>query len=250
MSFYDPVESSFYASCLVDLLQSDPLRSTVSGGLVEIGAGTAIPVIEALRRCESTTPVRGFELDEQSFRIARRMVDKAGLPNYTVVEGDFFVHTDGAPERVAVGNPPYLPAPSAAMGAPELWGGDDGSDVSRRVLSGSFDVVMLMVSSISDPSGLLRHARSAGYSVLDWTARPIVFGEYSRNRAVRSRIDALGRAGKGFFSATSYVLAGVTWVRDGSAAAAALGPAGRSAGRDHSSVLEQVLTSDGTAKAA
>ena len=135
------------------------------------------------------------------------------------------------------------------MGAPELWGGDDGANVSRRVLSSGFDVVMLMVSSISDPRGLLGHARLAGYSVLDWTARPIAFGEYSRNDAVRSRIDALGEAGKAFFTASSYLLAGVTWVRDGSVPASPGSGFDRSLTLDHSPVLEQVLTSEGTATA-
>nr|MDT0666612.1 hypothetical protein [Micromonospora sp. DSM 115978] len=154
-----------------------------------------------------------------------------------------FVHTEGAPERCAVGNPPYLPASSASMGAPELWGGDDGANVSRRVLSSGFDVVMLMVSSISDPKGLLAHARLAGYSVLDWTARPITFGEYSANPAVRSRIDALGEADRAFFTASSYVLAGVTWVRDGAVSSFGRSP---SAPDDHARVLERVLTSEGS----
>lgn len=230
MSFFDPVESGFYASCLENLIQSPSLRPILADGLVEIGAGTAVPVIEALRRCESTVPVRGFELDEQSYRVARRMVEKAGLPNYTVVAGDFFAHTDQAVERCAVGNPPYLPALSSAMGASELWGGDDGAEVSRRVLSSGFDLVMLMVSSISDPEGLLDHAHQAGYSVLDWTARPITFGRYSRHEAVRSRIDDLGRRGKAFFTDDAYVLAGVTWIRRPAV--------------DQSSVLRRVLTTE------
>jgi hypothetical protein len=238
MSFFDPVESGFYGSCLEGLLTSPRLVPLLSDGLVEIGAGTAVPVIEALRRSESTASVRGFELDEPSFRIASRMIEKAGLPNYTVACGDFFASVDQLPERCAVGNPPYLPAPNQAMGAPELWGGDDGAAVSRRVLSSGFDVVMLMVASISDPRGLLEHARRAGYSVFDWSARPISFGRYSWDAAVRGTIDALGRGGKASFTATSYVLAGVTWVRRDSALGAAA--------PDQSAVLARVLTTETT----
>src|SRR5262245_61896227 len=139
MAFYDPVESGFYASCLQTLLETPDLRPTLADGIVEIGAGTAIPVVEALRRCESTIPVRGFELDDQACRIASKTVAKSGLPNYSIVAGDFFDVSADAPERCAVGNPPYLPSDDPAMGAPDLWGGGDGAEVSRRVLASGFD---------------------------------------------------------------------------------------------------------------
>lgn len=211
MTFFDPIESGFYASCLSNLLADQRLDPVLADGLVELGAGTGIPMVAALRREESTVPVRGFEQDEPSSQLATRIVEKSGLANYTIVHGDFFDGAHTGHERCAVGNPPYLPA---AGNAPELWGGDTGSEVSRRVLSEGFETVLLLISSISDPVGLLRHARAAGYRVSDWMARPITFGTYTRDSRVSRRLAALARSGHAYFTPETYVIAGVTWTTD------------------------------------
>ncbi|WP_238428969.1 class I SAM-dependent methyltransferase [Frankia nepalensis] len=211
MPFFDPVESGFYASCLENLLADTRLGPVLADGVVELGAGTGIPMIEALRRQESAVPVRGFELDERSSRVAARIVEKSGLANYRIVHGDFFAGAREGLERCAVGNPPYLPARGHS---PELWGGDTGAEISRRVLSAGFETVLLLVSSISDPVGLLDHAQAAGYRVADWMARPIVFGAYTRDRQVSGRVGELARRGHAFFTHDRYVIAGVTWVAD------------------------------------
>jgi len=211
MPFFDPIESGFYASCLENLLVDSRLGRVLADGLVELGVGTGLPMVEALRRQESTVPVRGFELDAYSSQVARRTVEKAGLANYQIVHGDFFDGDHAGRERCAVGNPPYLPARGDA---PELWGGDTGAEISRRVLSEGFETVLLLVSSISDPIGLLDYARVAGYRVSDWMARPIAFGAYTRDRRVSHRIGELARDGHAFFTPERYVIAGVTWVTD------------------------------------
>ncbi|WP_076821358.1 methyltransferase [Pseudofrankia asymbiotica] len=211
MPFFDPVESGFYAACLENLLGNTRLRPTLANGVVELGAGTGIPMVEALRHQESAIPVRGFERDGPSSGVAARVVEKAGLTNYQIVHGDFFDGVRDGPERCAVANPPYLPAPGHA---PELWGGDSGADVSRRILSAGFDAVLLLVSSISDPIGLLEHARKTGYRVVDWMARPITFGAYTRDSRVSHRIRELARHGHAFFTPDTYTIAGVTWITD------------------------------------
>jgi hypothetical protein len=211
MPFFDPIESGFYASCLQNLLTDKRLGPVLTDGLVELGAGTGIPMIEALRRQESTVPVRGFELDERSSQIAARIVEKAGLANYQIVHGDFFDGAHDGRERCAVGNPPYLPAPGHA---PELWGGDTGAEISRRVLSEGFDTVLLLTSSLSDPVGLLDHAQTAGYRVMDWMARPVTFGAYTRDRRVSRRLSELASDGHAHFTPKTYVIAGVTWTVD------------------------------------
>ncbi|WP_007515497.1 MULTISPECIES: hypothetical protein [Pseudofrankia] len=209
MPFFDPIESGFYASCLENLLADTRLGPILADGLVELGAGTGIPMVEALRRQESTVPVRGFEQDVRSSRVAARIVEKAGLANYQIIQGDFFAGAREGNERCAVGNPPYLPAPGDA---PELWGGDTGAEISRRVLSEGFETVLLLISSISDPVGLLDHARAAGYRVSDWMARPIAFGAYTHDKRVSRRVGELARGGHAFFTPDTYVIAGVTWV--------------------------------------
>ncbi|MBX6390851.1 MAG: methyltransferase [Frankia sp.] len=235
MPFFDPVESGFYTSCLENLLARRDLRPVLADGLVELGAGTGIPMIEALRRRESTVPVRGFELDATSSQVAARLVDKVGLPNYRIIHGDFFAGVRGGRERCAAANPPYLPARGHA---PELWGGETGAEVSLRVLSAHFDVVLLLVSSISDPVGVLQHAAANGYRIVDWMARPIRFGPFSRDPLVSGRISELAAAGLAFFTPDSYTLAGVTWQRPTAGLPA---PAALPAGSD-AQALTHVLT--------
>lgn len=235
MSFYDPVESTFYSQCVERLVASKDLAHWLTDGIIEIGAGTAIPVVEALKRCDFTAGITGFEKDAGSFRVARETVRKSGLTNYRVVEGDFFSHAEPSSRnraRCAIGNPPYLPAAVSDMGAPELWGGEDGSTITRDVLSCGLDVVMVMAASISHPLGLLAHAHALGYAVADWAVRPIRFGRYCHDERVRNRIDALAQSGRAFCSTETYLLAGITWVR--------------TAAPRYPEILAQVLTAAGT----
>jgi hypothetical protein len=59
MSFYDPVESTFYSQCVERLLASKDFAHGLTDGIIEIGAGTAIPVVEALRRCTFPADITG-----------------------------------------------------------------------------------------------------------------------------------------------------------------------------------------------
>ncbi|MCL9762726.1 methyltransferase [Frankia sp. AiPa1] len=213
--FYDPVESSFYSWCVERLLRSAAAAPFLGAGIVELGAGTGLPIIEALSRCEATVTVRGFERDPESLRVARRLVAMKAPPGYTVEPGDFFEHGVHGPELVAVANPPYLAAPPDDPGTPELWGGERGSGVTCRLLSGPFDVVMLMVASIADPLAVIDHAEASGYLVADWCVRPIVFGRHSRAAGVQGRLEELRAQGRAFSSDAGYLLAGVTWQRAG-----------------------------------
>lgn len=243
MTFYDPVESTFYGWCVERLLTSPRLAPLLTDGIVEIGAGTAVPVVDALRRSASEVRIQGFERDRQAYLAAAATVAREALPNYTVVQGDFFSIREGPTgegsvgesPRCAIGNPPYLPAAEAMTRAPGLWGGRNGSEVARQVLSCGFDAVMLMTASISDPIAVLEHGRKEGYTVRDWMIQPIPFGGYSRERTVRRRIAELAEEGRAFFAPDSYLLAGVTWTR-----AATAEP-------DGADVLERVLTSAGSA---
>ncbi|MCK9901593.1 methyltransferase [Parafrankia colletiae] len=215
--FYDTVESTFYAWCVERLLSSAVAAPHLAGGIVELGAGTGLPIIEALSRCEASVPVRGFERDPDSFRVAAHLVAAKGPPGYTVEPGDFFEQALDGPERIAVANPPYLAAPADDTGTPELWGGESGAEVTCRLLSGPYDVLMLMVASIADPLGVIEHARRSGYAVADWSVCPVVFGPHSCRSGVRGRIDELRTEGRAFSTETDYLLAGVTWLRTGTA---------------------------------
>ncbi|MCK9897148.1 methyltransferase [Frankia sp. AgB32] len=216
MTFYDPVESAFYSWCVERLLTSADLRPYTARGVVELGAGSGRPLIDAVRRAESTSRIRGFEHDPQAYRTARRMIDLKGPATYTVELGDFFAHAETAPERCVIANPPYLPARGPG---PDLYGGRDGAEVTCRLLGGRFDLVMLMVSSIADPLGVLAQAAARGYRLVDWSARPIRFGRHCRQPAVWNRIQALAAAGEAFYGPDEYLLAGITWLRDDGAVA-------------------------------
>ncbi|WP_235497857.1 MULTISPECIES: methyltransferase [unclassified Frankia] len=170
--FYDPVEYTFYAWCVERLLSSASVAPYLRDGVVELGAGSGLPIVEALRRCEMPVQARGFERDPESFRIASRLAALKAPPGYSVEPGDFFDRGLDGPERVAIANPPYLAAPTGKTSAPELWGGESGAEVTCRMLSGPFDVLMLMMASIADPVGVIDHAARSGYLVVDWCARP------------------------------------------------------------------------------
>ncbi|KLL12473.1 MULTISPECIES: class I SAM-dependent methyltransferase [Protofrankia] len=238
MAFYDPVESSFYSWCVERLLSCAQLSPYTAAGVAELGAGTGIPLLEAVGRSETLARVRGFERDPDAFRSARRLTELKGPVNYTVQFGDFFRYASGATERCVVANPPYLPGQPRRPGAPDLYGGARGAEVTCRILGCSFDLVMVMVASISDPLGVLAEATRCGYRVVDWVTRPIRFGPYCRDPEVWRRIQSLAAAGQAFFHQEGYLLAGVTWIRDHSRAY----PPGRD-----SVVLAQVLSAGAAA---
>jgi hypothetical protein len=236
MTFYDPIESTFYSWCVERLLASAELDRYTAGGVVELGAGSGIPLLEAVSRAETTTRIRGFERDPEAFRTARRLVELKGPANYTVELADFFEYAETADERCVIANPPYLPGsdlPGSDLpgsdgagrgGLRTLCGGERGAQVTRRLLDGPFDLALLMVASISDPLGVLEEASRRGYRVLDWSVRPITFGRYSREPAVWEQIRAQAEDGRAFFAPDGYLLAGVTWIRDGGSPAAGTDP--------------------------
>jgi methylase of polypeptide subunit release factors len=163
-----------------------------------------------------TGMIRGFEINVEAYWSARTSIDTEGVSQrYTVELGDFFEAIQSGDERhVVISNPPYLPCLDNAMKLPELWGGSDGSLVSKRILDCGFDQVMLMMSSYSNPLSIIAHASHLGYRVLDWRKMSLPFGEYSREPAVFQRISDLAHDAKAFIFDTSYVLAGVRWTRD------------------------------------
>ncbi|WP_018501191.1 class I SAM-dependent methyltransferase [Parafrankia discariae] len=234
MSFYDKVESTFYGWCVERLLTTTEHGGRLAGGVLEIGSGTAVPVVRALLRSGSGTRVHGFERDPRAAATARRAIGRTPLRNYVVDEGDFFTAVPTAAQRCVIGNPPYLPAKPGTACAPDLWGGPRGAEVTQAVLACELDLAMLIVSSIADPLGVLRFARDRGYSVLDWMVTPVRFGRFCQDSGVRARIGDLAARGQAFLAPHSYLIAGVTWLRDGGA-------------RDQSAVLADVLRTAGRA---
>ena len=66
-----------------------------------------------------------------------------------------------------------------------------------------------MVSSYSNPVGLIDYALVRGYSVANFEIAPLTFGYYSSESKVKSTIANLQKQGMAFYSENIYLLAGV-----------------------------------------
>ncbi|MEM7557163.1 MAG: SAM-dependent methyltransferase, partial [Cyanobacteria bacterium P01_A01_bin.84] len=108
-----------------------------------------------------------------------------------------------------ISNPPYIPAIDNKIYQPLLHGGIDGSEITRKLLSLSYKNVLLMVSSYSNPRGLIEYAKSNGYSTQNFIISPLNFGYYSSEPKVKSTILEMKKKGMAFYSENIYLLAGV-----------------------------------------
>jgi methylase of polypeptide subunit release factors len=208
-------ESRFYAQCLKSLVLG---REDAPRVIVEFGAGDGRPVIEALRESRFTGLINGFELNPSACDIANASIKVHGLHGrYRVYNESFFAHGAPTDAECLIANPPYLPAPDRNIRMPLLYGGEDGSAVTRRLLSAGYDSALLMVSSYSNPAGVIRHSIAKGYGVSDFIIAPLTFGIYSSELRVKQRIKSLRKAGLAFYDGDMYLLAGVLFKkpRDG-----------------------------------
>lgn len=98
---------------------------------------------------------------------------------------------------------------------PALWGGVDGANLTRDLLSAGFGSAMLMISAYSNPVLTLQHAREQGYVVADFLVQPLPFGTYSSQDVVRQHLQEMKARGEAFYRDTGagrwpyYFLAGV-----------------------------------------
>jgi hypothetical protein len=208
--FLCPEESSFYAHCLCNLLAGHCRNETL---IHEFGSGEGLPMVDALRHSNFRGVVHGYEIQHTSCKLANKRIEEYQVhPHYIVHHEDFFDAIDKPNAGTLVTNPPYLPACDPdVLYLKCLYGGADGSMISRRLLSLGYATVMLMLSSFSDPAGLLHFAGDQGYSVVDFVIQPLIFGRYSSQPEVKSRIMELYRDGNAFFSEHYYLLAGVVF---------------------------------------
>lgn len=106
---------------------------------------------------------------------------------------------------------------------PALWGGVDGANLTRELLSGGFGSAMMMISAYSNPVRTLQHARERGYVVADFLVQPLPFGTYSSQDVVVQHLQEMKGRGEAFYrdtGATSgrrpyYFLAGVLFQKLG-----------------------------------
>lgn len=205
--FHCPEESNFYAQCLENLVLNASDNSQL---IVEFGSGEGSPVIKSLLRTSFEGKIHGFELNNVAWKIAQSQIEKYELSEQYVVHNcSFFDSPLSKQADCLISNPPYLPAADDKIYQPLLHGGTDGSTIAKRLLSAGCEKVLLMVSSYSNPLGLIDYALERGYSVAGFEISPLSFGYYSSEPKVKKAIATLREQGKAFYSQNIYLLAGV-----------------------------------------
>ncbi len=207
MVFTDSKESSFYSRCvkrfLLDARPSSPTEIT------EFGCGDAVTMARYLARSRYPGVIRGYEINRESYLRARKTIKDAGVSTrYIVKQADFFATRHDRRGALIV-NPPYLPAPAPRLPMPELWGGRDGTRVVKRLIDLGFDQLMMLVASISDPIGVIRHAMRRSYRVVDFSVITLPFGKYTLEPIVFHQIQRLASRGKALVRSTDYQVAAV-----------------------------------------
>lgn len=204
--FYCLEESSFYSQCLKSLLFA---RDAAPDTVVEFGSGDGVPVIDALCESRFAGLILGFELNPAACERASASIEAYGLQDHYSVYNESFFDAASRKADCLIANPPYLPAPDRHIRMPLLYGGNDGSTLTKALLSLSYDRALLLISSYSNPVGALRHAATQGYAVSAFTIMPLAFGIYSSEPKVKRRIEALRAVGQAFYEGNMYLLAGV-----------------------------------------
>lgn len=205
--FHCPEESNFYAQCLENLVLN---ASDNSRSIVEFGSGEGSPVIKSLLRTNFEGKIQGFELNNLAWKIAQSQIREYELSEQYVVHNcSFFDSPSYKQADCLISNPPYLPAADDKIYQPLLHGGTDGSKIAKKLLSLGCDEVLLMVSSYSNPVGLIDYALDRGYSVAGFEIAPLTFGYYSSESKVKNAIATLRKEGMAFYSENIYLLAGV-----------------------------------------
>ncbi|CAA9385222.1 Phosphopantothenoylcysteine decarboxylase / Phosphopantothenoylcysteine synthetase [uncultured Microcoleus sp.] len=179
-------------------------------------AGAEVKAILTDAAGEFVTPltfdgkIEGFELNKVACKIAESQIKEYELSEqYTVNNCSFFDSPLYESADCVISNPPYLPAVDDKIYQPLLHGGSDGCTIAKKLLSLGCDEVLLMVSSYSNPVGLIDYALARGYSVANFEIAPLNFGYYSSEPKVKSAIATLREQGMAFYSENIYLLAGV-----------------------------------------
>ena len=208
--FFCPEESNFYAYCLETLVLNQCIGTE---SIIEFGSGDGSPVIQSLLRTESNSVVHGFELNKQASEEANLKIQKYGLSEKYLIHNSSFFDSLRPKAKYLVSNPPYLPAVDNKLYQPLLHGGLDGITVTKKLLGLDYENVLVMVSSYSNPEGLLDYALTKGYHTSNFIISPLKFGYYSSEPKVMDRIQEMKKNNMAFCSKNIYLLAGVLFTK-------------------------------------
>lgn len=209
--FFCPEESDFYSHCLETLVLRNFLEPE---SIVEFGSGDGSPVIKSLLRTKFDGIINGFELNRSAWEVATSNISRYQLNNQYVVHNRCLFESEQPSATYLISNPPYLPALDSQIRQPLLRGGIEGIAVTKKLLSLNYPNVLMLVSSYSNPIGLLNYAQNLGYAVANFSISPMQFGYYSSEPKVKDRIAVLRESHKAFYSDQIYLLAGVLFTKN------------------------------------
>ena len=209
--FFCPEESNFYSHCLETLVLKNCFNSE---SIVEFGSGDGSPVIKSLLRTEFEGTIHGFELNNLACQVANSKIKEYKLNGKYIIHNRCLFDSAKPDATYLVSNPPYLPALDNKIYQPLLHGGIEGITVTKQLLSLNYQNVLVLVSSYSNPEGLINYALAKDYYVSDFMISPLQFGYYSSEPKVRDRIKELQRNNRAFYSKNIYLLAGVLFTKE------------------------------------
>jgi methylase of polypeptide subunit release factors len=209
--FFCPEESNFYSHCLETLVLKNCFNSE---SIIEFGSGDGSPVIKSLLRTEFEGTIHGFELNSLACQVANSKIKEYKLNGKYIIHNRCLFDSAKPDATYLVSNPPYLPALDNNIYQPLLHGGIEGITVTKQLLSLNYQNVLVLVSSYSNPEGLINYALAKDYYVSDFMISPLQFGYYSSEPKVRDRIKELQRNNRAFYSKNIYLLAGVLFTKE------------------------------------
>lgn len=208
--FFCPEESNFYAYCLETLVLNYCIGSE---SIVEFGSGDGSPVIKSLLNTRFDGVVHGFELNSSAYEIATSKIQEYGLSEKYLIHNRSFFDSSRPKAKYLISNPPYLPALDNQIYQPLLHGGLDGITVTKKLLTLDYENVLVMISSYSNPEGLIDYAIAQGYYTSNFIISPLKFGYYSSEPKVMNRIREMRESNMAFCSQNIYLLAGVLFTK-------------------------------------
>ncbi len=206
--FICPEESMRYAGALEQLVFSRFRNVNRRPTIIEFGSGTGSPVISAIMNSNFLGVVHGWEINPDAAEDADELIERFGLTKQYIIHNSSYFESQRIPQAdYLIANPPYLPCEDGTLlTLPGLWGGVDGNNVSKKLLSCGYENVFLEVSSYSNPVDLMDCALGLGYKLVDFQITQMPFGVYSRQNIVQKRIQKMKSSGKAFFSSNCYLV--------------------------------------------
>lgn len=209
--FFCPEESNFYSHCIETLVLNNCVGSE---SIIEFGSGDGIPVINSLlRKRFDGVVVHGFEVNDLACETANSKIQQSGISDNYIIHNRSLFDSSKPNAQYLISNPPYLPALDNKIYQPLLHGGIDGITVSKQLVSLDYENVLLMISSYSNPEGLIDYAITKGYCTSNFLVSPLNFGYYSSEPKVMNRILELRTNKMAFYSKNVYLLAGVLFTK-------------------------------------